>query len=46
MLNHEKLDVYKIPIEFMIIAIKIADDIPKGYASLADQLKRAACEFL
>jgi four helix bundle protein len=42
MLDHEKLDVYKIAIEFMAIAIKLADIIPRGYSSLADQLKRAA----
>ena len=41
MLDHEKLDVYEISIEFMTIAIKIADNIPRGYSSLADQLKRA-----
>jgi len=42
MLDHEKLDVYKVSIEFMAIAIKIADNIPREYSSLADQLKRAA----
>ncbi len=41
MLDHEKLDVYKISIKFMSLAIKIIDDIPRGYASLSDQLKRA-----
>ncbi len=42
MLDHEKLDVYRVSIEFMAIAINIADNIPRGYSSLADQLKRAA----
>ncbi len=42
MLDHEKLDVYKVAIEFMAIAIKIAAIIPRGYLSLSDQLKRAA----
>ncbi|WP_218576616.1 four helix bundle protein [Desulfobacter latus] len=42
MLDHEKLDVYQVSIEFMAIAIKITDNIPRGYSSLADQLKRAA----
>ena len=40
--DHEKLDVYKVSIEFMTIAINIADNMPRGYASLADQLKRAS----
>ena len=42
MLDHEKLDVYQVSIEFMAIAVDIANSIPKGYSSLADQLKRAA----
>ena len=42
MLDHEKLDVYKVSIEFMAIAINITDTIPRGSSSLADQLKRAA----
>ena len=41
-LDHEKLDVYKISIEFMAIAISLVDIIPRGYSSLGDQLKRAA----
>ena len=42
MLDHEKLDVYNVSIEFMAIAIKIANIIPRGHASLVDQLKRAS----
>ena len=42
MLDHEKLDVYKISIKFMAIAINIVENIPRGYSSLSDQLKRAA----
>ena len=42
MLDHEKLDVYKVSLEFMVIALNIADKIPRGYSSLADQLKRAS----
>jgi four helix bundle protein len=42
MMDHEKLDVYKVAIELMAIAIKISDKMPRGYCSLADQLKRAA----
>ena len=41
-LDHEKLDVYKVSIEFMALAINIVDTVPRGYSSLADQLKRAA----
>ena len=42
MLDHEKLDVYKISIKFMALAIKICESIPRGNSSLSDQLKRAA----
>ena len=42
MLDHEKLDVYKVAIEFMAIAFAIARKIPRGNSSLADQLKRAS----
>ena len=42
MLDYEKLDVYKVSIEFMVLAVNTANDIPKGYSSLADQLKRAS----
>src|SRR5262245_8942501 len=42
MLDHERLDVYQRAIEFLAIAFAVADRIPRGYASLADQLRRAA----
>ena len=42
MLDHEKLDVYKVAIEFTAIALAIARKIPRGNSSLVDQLKRAS----
>ncbi len=42
MLDHEKLDVYQISIEFTALAVKIAESIPTGCTSLADQLKSAS----
>lgn len=42
MLDHEKLDVYRCAIEFLAISVKVMDSIPKGHASLVDQLKRAS----
>ncbi len=42
MLDHEKLDVYQISIEFTALAVKIAESIPRGCSSLADQLKSAS----
>ena len=42
MLDHERLDVYQRAIEFLAIAFAVADRVPRGYAALADQLRRAA----
>jgi four helix bundle protein len=42
MLYHERLDVYHCAIEFLAFAYSIIDTIPRGYGSLADQLKRAS----
>ena len=39
---HERLDVYGAAIEFLVLADRIAADLPKGRAYLADQLRRAA----
>lgn len=42
MMSYEKLDVYKIAMEFLALAIKIVSQLPSGHADLSDQLKRAA----
>jgi four helix bundle protein len=42
MLDHERLDVYRRAIEFLAIAFVVADRASRGYAALADQLRRAA----
>lgn len=42
MLSFQRLDVYRVAIEFLALAAKIAASIPRGYANLADQLRRAA----
>ena len=42
MLHYEKLDVYQVSIQFVALAIAISEQVPKGYAALADQLRRAA----
>ena len=42
MLSYKKLDAYKCAIEFLSIASQILDDLPKGNAALADQLRRAS----
>jgi four helix bundle protein len=42
MLDYERLDVYRAAIQFTEMAFRFLDVLPKGNASLADQLKRAA----
>ena len=41
-MDHEKLDVYHIAIEFVILADTIIEHLPRGRAYLSDQLQRAA----
>ena len=41
-MSYEKLDVYKCAINFLSIAINITNEMPRGQAGLADQIKRAA----
>jgi four helix bundle protein len=40
--THERLDVYRAAIEFLVLADSIASSLPKGRAYLADQLRRAS----
>ncbi len=41
-LHHENLDSYQAAIEFLALAAGFLEDIPRGYAFLTDQLKRAS----
>ena len=34
--DHEKLDVYKVAVEFVILSNEIAEQLPRGKAYLAD----------
>ena len=40
--DHEKLDVYRAAIQFVVVANSIAEKLPRGRAHLVDQLQRAA----
>ncbi|MBW3565085.1 MAG: four helix bundle protein [Acidobacteria bacterium] len=40
--DHEKLDVYRVSLEFLPIAERIVDSLPRGRSYLSDQLRRAA----
>ena len=42
MMSYEKLDVYQCAIEFLGIAARVIERLPRGYSVLADQLRRAS----
>jgi len=42
MLTFQKLDVYQRAIEFLALTTEATAALPKGYAALGDQLRRAA----
>lgn len=42
MFGFHKLDVYQCATRFLALSAPLADRAPRGYASLADQLRRAA----
>jgi four helix bundle protein len=41
-LNHEKLDSYRVAVEFLAITTKVLDRFPRGFSQTADQLRRAS----
>ena len=41
LLDHEKLTVYQLAIEFVVLADVIIEHLPRGRAYLSDQLQRA-----
>jgi four helix bundle protein len=41
-LNHEKLEVYQISIQFLALVSEILEKIPRGNGEIKDQLKRAS----
>jgi four helix bundle protein len=42
MLDYEKLDVYRVALEFVIITVEVRDRLPRGSGELLDQFKRAS----
>jgi four helix bundle protein len=40
--SFEKLEVYQRALDFLVVAHKVIDALPRGYSALGDQLKRAA----
>ena len=44
--DHERLDVYRVALDFLVTASNIVENLPKGRAYLADQLNRAATSIV
>jgi four helix bundle protein len=42
MLSYQKLDVYQCAIQFIALVASLINKIPRGYAFLSDELKRAS----
>jgi four helix bundle protein len=42
MFGFQRLDVNRCAIELLAVAVKLAEQAPRGYGSLADNLRRAA----
>ena len=44
--DHERMDVYQLAIEFVVVADAVSADLPRGRAYLADQLRRACTSIV
>ena len=40
--DHERLDVYRTALDFVVFANDVVEQLPRGRGHLADQLQRAA----
>jgi len=45
-LDHEKLDVYHLALDFLVFANTIIEALPRGRSHLADQLTRASTSIV
>ena len=41
-LDHERLDVYRLALDFLVLANGIIEGLPRGHSHLADQFTRAS----
>ena len=44
--DHEKLDVYRLGLEFLVLAERVIHALPKGRSHLADQFTRASLSIV
>jgi four helix bundle protein len=45
-LDHERLDVYDLALEFLVLANGIIEELPRGRSHLADQFTRASLSIV
>ena len=45
-LAHENLDVYRLALDFLVLADDIVENLPRGRGHLADQLSRASTSIV
>ena len=42
MFSHERLDVYRLAVEFLALVVELLDSVPRCNAAVCDQFRRAA----
>jgi four helix bundle protein len=45
-LDHERLDVYSVALDFLVFANEVVEGLPRGKRHLADQLSRASTSIV
>ena len=45
-LDHERLDVYQVSLDFLVFANRVIEALPRGRSHLADQLTRASTSIV
>ncbi len=44
--DHERLDVYQVALDFVVLANDVVEQLPRGRSHLADQLTRASISIV
>jgi four helix bundle protein len=44
--DHERLEVYQVALDFLVVADNIVEHLPRGRGHLADQLTRASISIV
>jgi four helix bundle protein len=44
--DHERLEVYQVALDFVVLANEVANSVPEGHGALGDQLRRASTSIV